>query len=61
MHLNEFHIYYFMPYCMIFQESQYALEEIHKQKTSFQSRINDRESEIEKLRSQVSENRGALY
>ncbi|XP_041353113.1 golgin subfamily A member 5-like isoform X2 [Gigantopelta aegis] len=35
------------------QELQYAIEEIHKQKTSFQSRINDRESEIEKLRSQL--------
>ncbi|XP_005099211.1 golgin subfamily A member 5 [Aplysia californica] len=35
------------------QELQYSIEELHKQKTAFQTRINDRESEIEKLRNQL--------
>jgi len=32
---------------------QYTVEELSKQKTSFQARIDDREKEIQKLRSQV--------
>ncbi|KAL5009113.1 hypothetical protein ScPMuIL_014694 [Solemya velum] len=36
------------------KELQYAIEEIHKQKFSFQSRITDREEEIEKLRNQLA-------
>ncbi|KAH9489048.1 Golgin sub A member 5 [Bulinus truncatus] len=35
------------------QELQYTLEEVYKQKTSFQSRLADRETEIEKLRNQL--------
>ncbi|XP_059159175.1 golgin subfamily A member 5-like [Physella acuta] len=35
------------------QELQYTMEELHKQKATFQSRISDRETEIEKLRSQL--------
>ncbi|XP_060558221.1 golgin subfamily A member 5-like isoform X4 [Ruditapes philippinarum] len=36
------------------RELQYAIEELHKQKTSFQSRMKDRESEIERLRNQLA-------
>ncbi|KAK7104738.1 golgin subfamily A member 5-like [Littorina saxatilis] len=36
------------------QEQQYAIEELHRQKASFQSRISDREAEIEKLRNQLT-------
>ena len=36
------------------QEQQYAIDELHKQKVNFQTRISDREAEIEKLRNQVS-------
>lgn len=35
------------------QELQYSTEELRKQKTSFQSRLSDRESEIERLRNQL--------
>ncbi|XP_013084244.2 golgin subfamily A member 5-like isoform X1 [Biomphalaria glabrata] len=35
------------------QELQYTTEELYKQKTAFQSRISDRETEIEKLRNQL--------
>jgi len=33
---------------------QYTVEELSKQKSSFQARIDDREKEIQKLRSQVN-------
>ncbi|KAL4239078.1 Golgin subfamily A member 5 [Mactra antiquata] len=36
------------------RELQYSIEELHKQKTSFQSRLNDRETEIDKLRNQLA-------
>lgn len=36
------------------KELQYAIEEIHKQKSSFQSRLTDREAEIEKVRNQLA-------
>ncbi|KAL3873305.1 hypothetical protein ACJMK2_036441 [Sinanodonta woodiana] len=36
------------------RELQYAIEELHKQKTAFQSRLSDRETEIDKLRNQLS-------
>ncbi|XP_053376956.1 golgin subfamily A member 5-like isoform X2 [Mercenaria mercenaria] len=36
------------------RELQYAIEELHKQKTSFQSRMKDRETEIDRLRSQLA-------
>jgi hypothetical protein len=35
------------------QELQYAIEELHRQKVNFQTRISDREAEIERLRNQV--------
>ena len=36
------------------QELQYAIDELHKQKVSFQTRLNDRDTEIDRLRNQVS-------
>lgn len=36
------------------QELQYAIDELHKQKVSYQTRISDREAEIEKLRNQLT-------
>ena len=45
---------------VLFKELQYALEEIHKQKTSFQTRLNDREGDIDKLRNQVRNRSGIV-
>ena len=43
-----------ISYCATFaQELRYAHEEMLKQKTGFQSRLQDREAEIERLRGQV--------
>lgn len=36
------------------KELQYAIEELSKQKTSFQTRMNDREAEIDRLRNQLA-------
>ncbi|XP_076464926.1 golgin subfamily A member 5-like [Babylonia areolata] len=36
------------------QELQYAIDELHKQKVNYQTRITDRETEIEKLRNQLT-------
>lgn len=36
------------------QELQFAVEELHKQKTTFQNRLSERESEIDKLKHQLS-------
>ena len=36
-----------------FQELQYAIEEMHKQKSSYQQRLQERETDIDKLRNQV--------
>ncbi|KAJ8308640.1 hypothetical protein KUTeg_013514 [Tegillarca granosa] len=36
------------------QELQYSIEEMHKQKTAFQNCLKDRETEIEKLRNQLT-------
>lgn len=44
------------PECLYFkpQEIQYLEEEHHRAKTTLQSRVKDREDEIQKLRNQVS-------
>lgn len=36
------------------QELQYAIDELHRHKASFQTRITDREAEIERLRNQLT-------
>ncbi|KAL8590077.1 hypothetical protein ACOMHN_034308 [Nucella lapillus] len=36
------------------QDLQYTLDDLHRQKVTFQTRINDREAEIDKLRSQLT-------
>lgn len=38
---------------LIFQELRYTEEELYRTKNSLQSRITDREEEIQKLRNQV--------
>ena len=40
-------------FSFMFQEQQYSIEEMRRQKTTFASRISDREGEIERLRNQV--------
>ena len=39
----------------LFQELRFAHEELIKQKTAFQSRLSDRDADIEKLRNQVQD------
>ena len=47
--------------CRLFQELKYAHEELIKQKTSLQNRIQDREQEIERLRNQVFNMHKEMY
>ena len=46
-HYNAVHVFF------ICQELRYAHEELVKQKTEYKNRVQERESEIERLRNQV--------